>query len=62
MNKREALRIVAHTVMAHTLAASGTGGLFEDEDPAWSDADRDRLGWAVDEVCRRLYVMGRRDA
>lgn len=60
MNRREALRQVAEWT-----AATLQGGDLDEatglDTADMSDADAERLGWAVSEVIRRLYRMGGSD-
>lgn len=59
MNRREAVQQVAD----HLLAILVSGDLEEStgvSENDLSDADADRLGWAVQEVARRLHSMGGR--
>ena len=56
-NKQDALRKIA-SVVGGLVGAGGLEDLFGYDEEAWTEAERERLEWACDEVQRRLYAMG----
>lgn len=58
MTKEEALHQVAGWV-AGNIAASGTEEVTGVNPDSLSSADLARIEWAMNEVCRRLWAMGR---
>jgi len=57
VNKPEALRRVASATAAW-LYSSELGEVLSIDTESMSDADYERMAWAVEEVRRRLYLMG----
>lgn len=62
MNKQQWLRRVASEAasnLAGSTDAEAAGMLNDEEVDALSEAERERLAWAREEVERRLFNMGR---
>lgn len=62
MNKQQWLREVAQqaaSILSASTDAEAAGMMNDDEVDALSEADRDRLAWAREEVERRLGHMGK---
>lgn len=64
MTRQEALQGVAGHVAGSLLAGSleEACGVDQADMRTMSDADVDRLAWAVEEIARRLRRMGRRSS
>jgi hypothetical protein len=60
MTRQEALRLVSRHVAGLLIAGDfeEASGLMKADAQALSEADADRISWAIDEVQRRLYRMG----
>lgn len=58
MNRQEWVRRVADHAAANLGASNPDEVVGEYE--ALTEADQDRVDWAIDEVRRRLYYMGQR--
>lgn len=61
MNKQQWLRQVAQqaaAILSASTDAEASGMMNDEEVDALSEADRERLGWAREEVERRLGHMG----
>lgn len=56
--RQDALRKIASST-AGLIGAGGWADMFGyDVDDDWTDAERGRMEWALEEVKRRLYAMG----